>query len=835
MSKINRSVLHNSVPTIQYLHEGGVVRTKTDMFMSGTGELYSYLGDLPYTVNPRTVLSPNDIRTLDNPGGCWLSIGGGIDPLTKFGYITAGDNINNSDELVQYKGAYYMSLSGDFPVTDLTDFDNPSKWLNMGFMKGTSVTDAMNFSHSGKFITSDEFRLLVKCANHLKRDISNVYKLPATLEGSDSINIHFGFLWGHARIDVTHFEGSINFIRHPDDTIVHDINSDVVKKIKQGTFSNNKVTGLRGDSTLNDSMIIVETGIPYYYYRNSTRYRKEINYMIREGELESVIKSPLDVNEIIRITQHKGSARTIPIGDFELYMGDSEYWDLISVSNSKVIFKNVVFTMANNIYQTKHPTLLNVHQSDHFYGDNVTFQHSTYFNSGTGAGYTYNLGLNINFEVTCCNFKGVGDGWGSTGSNDCTRVTFERCKLSRIDFHNPVHDYMKVIDCDVGSWGILCTMIGDLYVERSTFICEQNQWLSNLGIIRTRGDTGGWSDGNLIMRDIRVKSDSNEVIYILHGQAGGAGGIPPNSPLKNTFFNSIDINGLHLEGANIQLAPLIKKGGTLTMPHTLTFEDVSVSAGTVSFEIVLNNYTPNFSVSNKEPNLTLNLKDCNLSYISVVDHTGNFYTKLNVYGLSGTKDTTKPRPMVEIPFYGEADFFGCSIGHFDFFYARPPIQPVYVRVFGGRLYHESNSVNPNRIVNGFVQGVTHLSFNGTRILSHYIGTMAVLAACNFKDCSFGTFDTQSGLVSNVLVSVLDFKDGTATISSTSVNYNAEYILVVGLDNAGTTQELVVTLPREGRRASYTTNEGVLTLENTGGVFTSRGATARSVFIPSIDM
>ncbi|UGC97845.1 tail fiber protein [Proteus phage 309] len=833
MGKVNRTVLHESVPTIQYLQEGGVVRTKTDMFMSGTGELYSYLGDLPYTVNPRTVLSHADIRSLDNPDGKWLVIGGGVDPLNKFGYITAGATVNNVDELVQYKGTYYMSLSEDFPVTDLTDFNNPSKWLNMGLMKGTSVTDAMNFSHSGKFVTSDEFRLLVKCANHLKRDISNVHKLPATLEGSSSIDIHFGFSWGHARIDVTNFGGLINFVRHPDNTVVHDSTSDVVKKIKQGTFSSDKVTGLRGDSTLNDSLLIIETNTPYYYYRGSTQYRKEINYMIREGVLESPTKYPLDVNAITGITQYKGSERTIHIGDFELYIGDTEYWELVQVSNSKVVFKNVVFTMANNVYQTRHPSLLTVYQSDHFYGDNVTFQHSTYFNDGAGAGYTYNLVLSTSFDVQCCNFKGVGDGWGSTGSNDCTRVTFDKCKLGRIDFHRPAYDYMKVLDCDVGSWGILCTMIGDLYVERSTFICEQGEWVANLGIVRTRDDVGGWADGNLIMRDISIKTDPSQAISVLKGHSGSGGGIPSSSPLKNTFFNSIDIKGLYLEGSEIQLAPDINKGKGLTMPHTLSYENVSGNAGAIGFKLILNDYTPNFSLDKREYNLILNLKDCNLTDLVVCDHTGYFYTKLNVYSLNGLKHFEKARPKVEIPFQGEADFFGCTIGHFDFYYSRTANQRLYVRVFGGRVFHESNSENPNNIVNGLVLGLTYLSFNGTRIVSHSEEAMRDLVACDLKECSFGTFDRQSGTVSDTRIKLLEFSGATATATTKKINYDTEYILVVGADYNNTAQDIVVRLPREGKRVSYITNEGTISISNTDGVFTASGATPRRVFVPSI--
>ncbi|WQZ01191.1 tail spike protein [Proteus phage Premi] len=833
-TKVGRTVLHDSIPTIQSFKDGGVVRASTDIFMTDEGGMFLYLGDIPFEVLPNTKLGKSDIKTDDNLAGKWLRIGDASgDPLRVYGYYTAGSVVGASNELVKHNGKYYKTLSTRFPVTDLSDFDNKNKWLNMGYLKGNSLTDAINFSASGTYLTDSEFRELVACSNYLEKDIINSAQLDATIEGGTNIDINYGFLWNNARIDASGFTGILNFIRKEENIIVHEADSAVVKKIKSGTFKGDQVTGLRGDSTLNDSFLIIETKTPYYYYRGNTINRTEYNYMVREGYLEAPTKYPLNVQDIVRVRQFKASNRIIPVGNFEFYIGDTERWETLQVSNSKVLFKNVVFTMENHTYKVKNPTLFTVFESDHFYGDNVTCQYATYFNSGSGAGYTYNFVLSNSFDVHCYRFRGVGDGWGSTGGNHCCRVVYEKSQLSRIDFHNPVYDYMKVIDCDVGNWGILGTFIGDLHVIRTSFMCEANQWLNNTGIIRTRGDTGGWADGDLIMKDVTVRSGDLYTVPLLQGLSGAEGGIPPTSVLKKTFFNKIEIDGLHLEGYKFYLQPIITTGRGLKMPHTITYKEVNGDVDTIGFELDLSNYDPNFPINYREFNLSVNFDNCNFSHVTLVDHSNRFYTKMNATGVSSVKNMARARTKMEIPFRGEANLFGCNIGHFDFYYGKFPTNRLKLNVHGGSLLHESKSENPNNILNGFRSNLIFLSFFGTSIASHRTDAMKDLVACSFKDCTFSVYNEDNDTFTDYRPVVLEFSGGTASVQSNLVNYSTDYVLTTGYDAKSTTQKLLVRLPPEGQKATYATNSGNIVLENNRGNFTATGD-ARRVEIPSLN-
>ncbi len=55
MSKVNRTVLHDSVPTVQYFKDGGTVRTTNDLFIDGSGSAWRYTGTVPIDVPAGTV------------------------------------------------------------------------------------------------------------------------------------------------------------------------------------------------------------------------------------------------------------------------------------------------------------------------------------------------------------------------------------------------------------------------------------------------------------------------------------------------------------------------------------------------------------------------------------------------------------------------------------------------------------------------------------------------------------------------------------------------------------------------------------------------------------
>ncbi|QAX92390.1 tail fiber protein [Providencia phage vB_PstP_PS3] len=75
MAKVNRTVLHDSVPTFQEFSTGGVVRTKYDLFKNKDG-LWEWHGTFPKTVPAgSTPESTGGIWSDTNPDGLWVNVG----------------------------------------------------------------------------------------------------------------------------------------------------------------------------------------------------------------------------------------------------------------------------------------------------------------------------------------------------------------------------------------------------------------------------------------------------------------------------------------------------------------------------------------------------------------------------------------------------------------------------------------------------------------------------------------------------------------------------------------------------------------------------------------
>lgn len=74
MSKVNRTVLHDTVPTIQYFIDGGTVRTKHDTFYHPAYGLCMYTKDVPFTVPRRSSpTSAGGFVSVDGTGA-WVRV-----------------------------------------------------------------------------------------------------------------------------------------------------------------------------------------------------------------------------------------------------------------------------------------------------------------------------------------------------------------------------------------------------------------------------------------------------------------------------------------------------------------------------------------------------------------------------------------------------------------------------------------------------------------------------------------------------------------------------------------------------------------------------------------
>lgn len=132
MAKVNRTVLHDSVPTFQEFSTGGVVRTKYDLFKNKDG-LWEWRGTFPKTVQAgSTPESTGGIWSDTNLDGLWVSIGdaslrGDFNHyLAEFNKANRNNFIFNFGAIADYKGTPVYDGNDS---TRITATDNSSALL----------------------------------------------------------------------------------------------------------------------------------------------------------------------------------------------------------------------------------------------------------------------------------------------------------------------------------------------------------------------------------------------------------------------------------------------------------------------------------------------------------------------------------------------------------------------------------------------------------------------------------------------------------------------------------------------------------------------------------
>ena len=364
------------------------------------------------------------------------------------------------------------------------------------------------------------------------------------ITGTSNIEIGYDYdLTGTTFKLASTFTGAFVITRNAE-TIVHDASSNIVTLIKsQGVISGNATSlpVLENNDVLNDSFIELNSSQEMYRYREEVITRYELNRVFNKGQIASTFFYDLDLSTITSMSQQKvqdskffGSGLTIDeterdYGGFYVFVRDGNNFDL---KNFRFINKN--FTSRLNTYNRVH-----VSANAHAVKIDGIDTSATYINSNGDSNYTFSA--TKCFDLTVSNVCADGYGWGAVGMNSCKRVTFNDSQISRIDFHQPCHDFLILNDCLIGDWGVLVTLRGDLILNNPRFIMRKVT--NNNGFIRSRIDTGGWCNGDLIINNMVIEGELTVNVPLLNCQASYSNKIPENSPVRPTFFDNVVING----------------------------------------------------------------------------------------------------------------------------------------------------------------------------------------------------------------------------------------------------------------------------------------------------
>ena len=384
--------------------------------------------------------------------------------------------------------------------------------------------------------------LAVNYANENKKTLisppNKIYKL----SGSSIIDISSGIDFNESVIDMNGFNGYLNFKRQGIQT-VYESDSQLIQDLKAGAILTSTYWDvLENYPETNNSFLIIETNQPYYTYRGTLTYRTEFNVHNRNGSMESPLILPLDPQYITKITCRKLPDNIVYYKNLVINIGENTTTNrLLNIACDRCVVEGISFKQGDVVYTT-HPTYVTINGSTF---TNLINFNAEFPNISSNGGYTYLLEMTHTYNVKIEKFRGTGDGWGSTGSNLCQRTTFNNCTLSRIDFHNPSIEYLRIIDCDIGYWGVLCTTIGDVDIRGGSFIFSNLSTRdSQSSFIMSRSELRGMCYGNLTIDGTTFYNFTDRNIYILYHSSDSNDSLPENSPLENIFWKSVTIKNI---------------------------------------------------------------------------------------------------------------------------------------------------------------------------------------------------------------------------------------------------------------------------------------------------
>ena len=388
------------------------------------------------------------------------------------------------------KVKYWVTLKEFGAIGDGVTNDAPAiaKALNYAYSNNLDVRQS-----DGTFLLDGDTYLDIKSLNV---DLTGcVLKPSATWKGQITIS--------QPEIPVTYGVGSAP---------VNGVNASTSNSRGAGS---NYLDGLASITDLDGCFIQLSTSQPMFIFRDTAYTRVDFNRVYNRGNIENPLRYGLGTNATsIKALKIRKDVQTIK--GLTIDESLTKNYRIIYINQaSRVRLINTSF-INRPLTQNFSDSRLEINESYDVIVDGLFAPSVADSFTGTGDIYSYTIGLGNSMNVTIKNATANGEGWGATGSNNCANVRFERCDLSRIDFHMPFQNYLKINDCNIGRSGVLVTGIGDLYVTNSTFNSSPDM---PGNIIATRSDAGGYFDGDLYMENIKLTGLRNGV--------PGNGDLPP--------------------------------------------------------------------------------------------------------------------------------------------------------------------------------------------------------------------------------------------------------------------------------------------------------------------
>lgn len=717
--------------------------------------------------------------------------------IRNYGYITMdsfedGATLTLPNQVLRYKdnGIYYR-WDGDFPKTIPAE-SSPESTGGIGLGSWMAVADPTKQSISfkefgavGDGITNDAPAIASALSFALNNNM-DIRQSSGTflLDGNTYLDIKC------LNVDLTGcvlkpsatWKGQIT-ISQPEIPVTYGVGSDPVNGVNASAVSSRRIgsnylDGLASNTDLDGCFIQLSTSQPMFIFNDVNQTRVDFNRVYNRGFIENPLKYALGTNATsIKALKIRKDVQTVK----GLTIDESltrNYRIIYITQASRVRLINASF-INRPITQNFNDTRLDINDSYDVIVDGLYAPAIANALIDGADSYAYAIGLANSMNVTIKNATANGKGWGATGSNNCANIRFERCDLSRIDFHRPFQNYLKINDCNIGMYGIVTSGIGDLYVTNSVFNASPDK---PGNIIATRYDAGGFFDGDLYMENIKLTGLRNDIPGngIINAAVGEGQGPSSGSPISPTLFNNITLKDIKVYPGSMSTYPgtliTVGRDNVLYFPKKividgLDFGPLPKSAG-VGLNIDFSRFKALYSdMSNSENAVTgryttdILINDVCAPVFSVT--SGSFRHNPRVVasnvrnGVPGEAYT-----MFETNQRGSYELTDCKFERIRAYYGGDPNGPVSIKMKGGKLWSASPTLSP---------------IDGATVHDITLDNVQIVGAFLSQDQT--TFPVTRGLIGRALVRNCEFWDVSgvkqpslkfATFESTSTSLSVPF-------------------------------------------------------------
>ncbi|WP_339491359.1 hypothetical protein [Pseudomonas sp. EA_15y_Pfl2_R67] len=439
-----------------------------------------------------------------------------------------------------------------------------------------------------------------------------------------------------------------------------------------------RFSGWMGRPEVSDSFVIITTEQDFYTYRENVQKRIELNRVYKDGVVSSPLRYSLAGVGISSVKVFRMERRRRTVKGLTLDIRNNSISNEFVRVATSLLDLDVRFIQDEDVYTPRNPTYV------HFYeccqvSARMEMQWAIR-NSAFNYAYNFQLGYCYDVDITP---HAEGEGWGATGSNLCQRVTYRDGVLSRVDFHQPFMEWLRLRNMVVGHSGILVTALGDLDLDTVTFHARRMANTST-GFVKSRGDTGGFCDGDLLMRNVRViaPKDVGDLELLQHTQNSGDTAKPADSPIEYRFWRRIMVDGLEYRSQLTTPQRLWIRPGKIQFSGTpiAICEEFTLhnAHGTgLNVDVNLNGRTP--SKVGTFP-LKLDLENIVGESISTSGNAPGFRVIASMRNCRGVgqQDGVALKPQAP----GEYTVTGGCLSRFDCSGTQAPVAPVLLQAYG---------------------------------------------------------------------------------------------------------------------------------------------------------